>query len=231
MKKKIIIAITVIVVILLAIPYLNIYNQKVVEYRGERLIESIDGDTRSYTGSFGIARYIEITSQFVSENETNVSFKLPGDMYFEYQLKFTKKEDTKQYINIMQSDELMFEGYYYSDTSSGIYFNNDGEIVSIFAIYSEDETNDYLVPDIDSIVKVALATNVFTRGDPMYLTIAIITIILVLVDIIFPRFFFTLRYSLGVEDPEPSDFYLVTQKIGWGIAPIIVIILLIASVW
>lgn len=52
-----------------------------------------------------------------------------------------------------------------------------------------------------------------------------------LIDILFPRFFFLLSHSLSVNHPEPSDFYLMTQRISRVLEPVIAAVLLLMGLF
>lgn len=81
-----------------------------------------------------------------------------------------------------------------------------------------------------SLLTFAYGDNDTIRGNPQFLVIAIIFSIITIIDIKDPLFFFQLKHFLSVQDPEPTELYLLLQRISWVIYPIIIIGCLIAGV-
>ena len=48
--------------------------------------------------------------------------------------------------------------------------------------------------------------------------------LLLLVDVTHPTALFYLQHACDVRDPEPSDFYLAVQRVGWVIYPVLLLI-------
>ena len=47
---------------------------------------------------------------------------------------------------------------------------------------------------------------------------------LVALDAAFPRVLFYMQHCCDVRDPEPSDFYLAMQRLGWVVYPVLIFI-------
>lgn len=59
---------------------------------------------------------------------------------------------------------------------------------------------------------------------------AIFLFILTIIDIKDPMLFFRLNHFLSVRDPEPTDFYISMQKVGWVVMPLLGIVLMIVAI-
>jgi len=95
-----------------------------------------------------------------------------------------------------------------------------------YIVYDED----YEVP-LKNIAEFALSEKDTIRGEFGYLIYAIIMFALTWIDYKYPLFFFKLRHWPEVEDPKPSEFYLMMQKISYVVVPVIGIILMIAAIY
>ena len=62
------------------------------------------------------------------------------------------------------------------------------------------------------------------RGSWMLYFVMVFASILVALDAAFPLTMFRLNHMCDVRDPEPSDFYLAMQRIGWVLWPILILI-------
>ncbi|MDD2494321.1 MAG: hypothetical protein PHE29_03930 [Tissierellia bacterium] len=80
------------------------------------------------------------------------------------------------------------------------------------------------------IVEFSLLENERVRGEFELLAISILLLLLTIIDVKYPLLFFTLSHYLSVKDPEPTDYYIVMQKISWFVFPIISIIMLIVAI-
>jgi len=81
------------------------------------------------------------------------------------------------------------------------------------------------------IIKTATGDNIVNRGNPALFFIAMLFLVILLVDIKFPKFFFYTRHALSVDNPEPSELYTVIQKATWYIIPFVIIIILALSLF
>ena len=54
------------------------------------------------------------------------------------------------------------------------------------------------------------------------LLMVLLTLLLML-DVAFPLALFKLQHMLDVRDPEPTDFYLGMQRVGWVIYPFLLL--------
>ena len=56
----------------------------------------------------------------------------------------------------------------------------------------------------------------------MYLLVVLMTLLLML-DVACPLVLFKLQHMLDVRDPEPTDFYIGMQRVGWVIYPVLLL--------
>ncbi|MDE7326617.1 MAG: hypothetical protein K2N63_10110, partial [Lachnospiraceae bacterium] len=69
-------------------------------------------------------------------------------------------------------------------------------------------------PTEPTIFHLATLEDLEYRGNLTNMIFILISALVLLLDICFPRLFFYLRHSLSVSNPEPSDLYYFFQKIG-----------------
>ncbi|MGB4589987.1 MAG: hypothetical protein WBI17_12270 [Clostridiaceae bacterium] len=75
------------------------------------------------------------------------------------------------------------------------------------------------------VVRVAFGDANTIRGNVGYFIFALLFLVMTLIDIRWPLFFFTVDHFLFVRDPEPSDLYLAIQKGRWIVSPVISVFL------
>lgn len=132
-------------------------------------------------------------------------------------------------------------GYmFFSDSSDDEYIN----VVENGTVASWPDENKTNVSDNDIVASgteehnvkfpsdswiFSLASGKYTiRGNVYMLAILIFVLAILAIDIVFPKFFFLIEYGFAVNDPEPSEFYLVGQKIArvlMGVACVVLVFL------
>ncbi|MEI3307109.1 MAG: hypothetical protein V8R40_14500 [Dysosmobacter sp.] len=83
---------------------------------------------------------------------------------------------------------------------------------------------DSLALDKRNVVYFASGPELTARGSWMLYFIMVFFSRLVALDVAFPLTIFRLPHCCDVRDPEPSDFYLVTQRISWVVYPVLILI-------
>jgi hypothetical protein len=164
---------------------------------------------------------------------SEVTFRLPGDLNFNYTVNFIDKNywDTGIDSIVDQNGSILFEGGDNGNTNILIRNNNKRPIFE-----DPKSTRSYVVRDKyykispKAISDLAYGDIARFRGNFEILFVAIIFFVVTIIDINFPLFFFKLNHFLSVRDPEPSEFYLTMQRASWVIMPLIGIILLILAV-
>jgi hypothetical protein len=128
--------------------------------------------------------------------------------------------------NIIFPGGVYEKGFDFLFKKNGDPFMDD---ISHVVIEMQDPYNNNYNVSLNNVAAFATSANDVIRGKYEYFVPAILLLLVTLIDIKFPLFFFTLRNGLDVKDPEPSDFYLLMQNISRYVYPIIAIILMIAA--
>jgi hypothetical protein len=161
---------------------------------------------------------------------------LPNNINRQYTVNFKNTSDWETDIeNIEDKDgNIIFHGGKFRKDVPFLFDANGQPIIQVnnpVEIYGENPYNaDYNV-HLYSVVSFATFAKDTTRGEYSILAVAILIFVLTLIDIKYPLFFFKLRNSLDVKNPEPSDFYITMQRISWYLLPIIVIVLMIVAIY
>ncbi len=157
-----------------------------------------------------------------------------GDIRKEYRLELEKGEEWLQDIVIYQDGAVLFDGKYNPDRQEQIFklYQDDGmpsmeDMITITFNGQEEK-----VEGLDLYQLASLYAGAETiRGNVTYAAGGILLLMFWLVDLLFPRFFFLLSHSLSVNNPEPSEFYLITQQISWVLYPVIVAVMLLMGLF
>ena len=154
-----------------------------------------------------------------------------NDELKEYKLEISDGEE----VTIYSDNLVYYEGYLEKSIfDDSVYLKDkNGEYDSSWFIYIS--TNMGAPEDLNArqLVNLYLAEEVNrgSCGHPELVFVVVILFIVWLLDIWFPDLFFSLKYYAAVRDPEPSEWYRITQKVGWIIVPFAAIVLLIVSLF
>lgn len=172
----------------------------------------------------------EIRIEVVSRNETLTEVRyLIGDRVkdvctLETGLPEIRTEhgSTVEGIRITKNGETLFEGGRDPEQDYGWYKLN-GEwdpmlSVEVGVFASSDYWAGYETTP-GSVIAFAEGPELVHRGSiGLYLLMVLMTLLLML-DVAFPLVLFRLEHCCDVRDPEPSDFYLLMQRVGWVLYP------------
>ena len=120
--------------------------------------------------------------------------------------------------------EELFRGYL---TAEGLLINERDEIDSdsfgifMYTEYGNKNVWDDYTPSKLFVVKVAYGLNLAYRGSIGLFALMLIAALIFAVDVLFPEFWFQLKHMLDVRNPEPSDFYIAMQRLGWAVYPVL----------
>lgn len=233
--KILLLVLSIIILVIFIIWYIALFNQKVITFNGERLIQTELTNSTQYKGEY-LSEPILITVQNINQNtgETIVEYNLPNRLYFKYLVYVENTDIYSGKIRIIQDNKEIFNGIYINDQLFYLY-TNDLEPYSVDAldilINNDYYPGDY-TPPLSSTARFATGDGVEKRGELYPLIMFLIVLIIYLIDLKFPLLFFTLHNSISVKDPEPSEFYLTMQKLNWYVIfPIILVVLLFMGVW
>jgi hypothetical protein len=227
------------ILILGAIFYLKIFFTKGAYFDGVFLKkESIEGE-KHYIGKSVNGDIHIIVKELESEKgNIDVIYKFPNDIVKSYSVSFKESSKGHKRIETTVKNEMgnvIFEGTY--QLEHNILFDKYGKLLikkliafDMETSYSENRYTANYDISLTNILEFAYSNNDTIWGNGQYLAIAIILGIILIIDISNPLFFFTLKHSLSVSDPEPTDLYIAIQRISWVIYPIIIVMCLIAAI-
>jgi len=132
-------------------------------------------------------------------------------------------------IRIHKNGALLFEGGYDFDagTQAPRWYKGDGSTdVSLYLGVSVTAGSDYwrnYETSPQSVMRFALGPDLVCRGSfGVYLMLVLFTLLLLL-DVNHPVALFRLQHCCDVRDPEPTDFYLAMQRVGWVLYPFLLL--------
>ncbi|SKC79272.1 hypothetical protein [Maledivibacter halophilus] len=177
---------------------------------------------------------IHITVKQNNDESVQVLYRLPNNINEEYTVNFKEASNGESEVDSIEDEEgeIIFEGKYIKGSSILLDKNGEPILDGIFRISFPGQNpyeNNYKI-SLLNIVKFATFEKDRIRGKVELLIFAVFILIIWLIDIKFPLFFFKLRNFLEVKDPEPSEFYIMIQRISWFVYPAIALVLLIVAI-
>lgn len=188
----------------------------------------------------GTAFYIGLLNQ----SKTNISVSAPHNSVttVTYQVQDGSKKtylvtldksiydsNTNYPIHITdENGKELFDG----NLLRGQLFNKNGELVFDDRITSTGAQYFYGGDTLNAteITGMALYQYDTIRGNPVFLTIAVLLFLLDIFDMLFPLALFSIRHGIEVEDPQPSDWYLTVQKTMQPIIALVGLMFLISAI-
>lgn len=175
---------------------------------------------------------VEITVTRESGTRAAVEFLIEGVLddvcVVDYPLAPIRTEDgyTADGIRITKNGALLFEGGYSPEDTYGWYTpegaHDMDSFITVRAGSTSNPWNGFEV-DKNAALRFALGPELESRGSwGMYFLLLFLTLLAAL-DAAFPMSLFYLQHCCDVRDPEPSDFYLACQKIGWAVYPLLLL--------
>ncbi len=201
----------------------------------ETLLEiSQQGSTTVYSGRL-YATPITITCR--EENGAKlVSFSADGKYCANCRVEFpegtikTELGTEVGRIRILRNDEVLFSGGYDPEPEGNAnlnYFSENGEWAPLVTVSVSGNGDPwyYFKFDAQDIMRFAGEPNPAARGSwPHYLAALFISAVGALLTA-FPYALFYCKHALDVRDPEPTDFYLASQKAGSVILAVVALVL------
>lgn len=229
-----ILVLTTVVILVFSSWYIEIFNQDIKYFNGEELIQVRVADGTKYEGSyFGETVQVSVKDANEKTGEILVEYTLPNKLYFRYSVFIEKIDERQGKVRILQDNKEVYNGFY--NYSSPVFlYNKDKDPYTddvVRYIVNNDYYPDDYIPSLSSTAKFAVGHGVEKRGEIYPVIMFFIVLVILLIDIKFPLLFFKLHNFMSVRNPEPSDFYIFMQKIGWYIIyPIFLIILLFMGI-
>lgn len=231
--------ILIIVSIILSLLYLKFFFQKGILYDDVFLIEKQDSGEVNFHGKSKSGHInIEVKGDYNEDHKVYLDYRLPNNINKSYIVEFDIRElGYNDGVKILDDEEnLIFDGSYIKN-SDMIYLLDESEemIFPDSAFYFSDHKPEVIYDSryeisLYNIMDLATRKKVRVRGDYGPFIVAVVLSIITIIDIKYPLFFFELNTFINVRDAKPSDFYLVTQKIGWYVQPVISLILFIIAI-
>jgi len=208
-------------------------TKKGVTFEDGLLSISQEGDRTVYSGR---AEGQKVTVTVYPEGEGHVVKLAVGTLIdHTYRVEYpggTIKSDFGEYRRIRITVEgrtfletLLFEGGYNSDINVASFCDENGELdllgygrfVTSSGIWYEYE----LMPS--QVMRFANGPATTCRGDWLIFVLGLFLSLITAVAVAFPEHLFHWNHFLSVRDPEPTDFYLATQRISWVIMTAVVL--------
>lgn len=221
-NKKIVILSLVLLAGIAMYFYLGNFFQSGVDYYGSFM--------REETGTRGPALYAGKTEY--GETEIALTTMKETDKFLEISIDGQSREYVMesstdgQKIRLFDSNNsLIFSGTL--DRENGIISTNASDSISYYGykpVISEqyDEKN----PDPILVVILANRLNERYRGNLSMLIFSVLILLSLLIDMIFPKFFFRLKNLKFKGEVELPSMYTKMQKYSWMISPLLIIIFL-----
>lgn len=201
-------------------------SQPQVKWADGLLRPSAEGTANLYTGSIHGS---DVSVRVYSDGaDTVVDFTIGSLRHHTGRVTWPDGMISREYggavprVDIFLDDLLIFSGG--CDKESGSLYRKDGSRESGLSVIFNTSSywSSYKVDAFD-VIFFAMGPATVHRGNWAIWGVTLFISLLTAVDIAFPLAFFYFRYSFSVNNPEPSDFYLSMQKVGWvvGIAVIL----------
>ena len=211
------------VAVLLAV-YLWAALRPGVWLRNAFLYQQADG---SFSGRDSYGRYaLDITS---ARGETDVQFCL-DDVPMRYRICTEAAAGSSPAVKIYREELLLFSGSAVGEPGAAILWNKNGGLADdIRVVVNGEYAQEDLQPSCQWLYNVAVGGRRETRGDVSFLIPMALLAILLVLDVKWPRLFWTLRHGLEVSGGEPSEWYFTCQKIGRAAMALGIVLLAVAS--
>ena len=236
LQKIVLIALAAMAVVF-ALLTLFLHMRKGVEFE-DGFLGLSDGAAGSavtaYTGKLR-GEKVEITvNRAAGENLTEVVFQI-GDRIrdvctLETGLPPIQAEQLGpvEHIRIMKNDQMLFEGGYDPEHDMGWYdLDGNWDPLAMSVSYGStvgDDYWDHYETGAETILNFAQGPELVSRGSwGLYFAMLLFSALLAL-DAAYPLALFRWQHMCDVKDPEPSDFYLGMQRIGWCVYPFLLLI-------
>ena len=183
-------------------------------------------DSTVYSGKV----YGDEVSVTVRPAESQVEYAVENGAHDIYTVKYPMGLIPTEYgsvygIQILKNDRILFEGGYDPQQEFMRWFDKNGEWdPGIHFSYSTSggQSAPEDLTKWDVMYFLGEPEPVHRGNIGLYFLMVLMTLLLML-DVAYPLVLFRLQHMLDVRDPEPTDFYLGMQRIGWVIYPVLLL--------
>lgn len=218
--------------------YLKIFFTKGASFEDTFLKKETSSSETQYIGE---SKYgdIKITVKETSSSPKTVAviYELPNNIKKEHTVNYKKDGDNNRNRPAIENikDEtgnVVFTGGYYDKDSSVLLDKSESPVFETNLTVVPEGQNPFVAgykisPSIT--LDFASSNGDIHRGNYYLLIAALIILAISLIDIMLPLLFFNLTHMWTVENPEPSELYILMQKICWFVGPAISVILMIVA--
>lgn len=191
-----------------------------------------------YTGKVK-GEAVRIQVEPAGENRTDVVYQTGDRPAQTYTLEYptetpvaTQGGTTVDGVRVWRDGSLLFEG---GLDSLFRWYSSDGAWdMDVIISVSTGEDEDYGPPDHlsrDSVWYFAQGPDTSARGSVGIYVLMLLFSALVALDAAFPHVLFYMQHCCDVRDPEPSDFYLAMQRLGWVVYPVLILVGYLIGFW
>lgn len=169
-----------------------------------------------YSGKY----YGDFITVTVSKDEIPViEYAVEGgrrDVYTaEYPLDPVQTEDGPvPGIRLLKNGTVTYNGAYDPDGEIRAWFDENGEW-NPFVWMDMEQPRDEHDLTVGNLSYFADGPELTARGSWGYYLLIVLMTALLAFDVWYPTALFYMQHACDVRDPEPSDFYIASQKIGW----------------
>lgn len=225
--QKIVLLILAAMILLFGVMNVVSLFRKGVTFEGTLLRIQTEEDCTVYSGKI----YGDEVSVIVRPAESQVEYVLGNRIHDVYTVEYPKGLIRTEYgsvygIRILKNDKILFEGGYDPQQEFALWFDQNGEWdPGIYVTYGASGGGLSAPEELTrgNVMYFLNGPDIVHRGSiGLYLLLVLITL-LVMLDVAYPLVLFRLEHCCDVRDPEPSDFYLGMQRVGWGIYPFLLL--------
>jgi len=195
-------------------------SQKGVLFRETLLKVEQTAQGTVYEGTIqGVPVRITVTPE--GETVTTVEYQAegqPADVYtMEYPVEPIRTEHgSVSGVRVLKNGAVLFQGGYDPEQEFLTWFDENGDwdaditITGVYDGYARD-----LELSKSNVAYFAQGPELTARGSWGYYLLIVLMTALLAFDVWYPTALFYMQHACDVRDPEPSDFYITSQKISW----------------
>jgi len=215
--------------------YFKIYLTKGVYYDDTFLKKKASASEIRYTGRSSEGEInITVKGDRNRDESARATYRLPNNISRQYLADFRDASNWNLGVRSIRDENgnILFEGEYIKGSSILVDKNGKPLFEDSYRIIVNGEINydeSYKIPLL-SIAEFACSAGGTVRGEFQPLFMAIVLLVITAIDMKFPMFFFLMRHSWDVKDPEPSEYYVSMQQAMHQILPLIGLGLMIIAI-